>query len=258
MGEILLSETSGAVRVLTLNRPERLNPLDNDMLAALNAAFDEIARTPGVRAVLLTGAGRGFCAGADLGQSLAGGSAPDLAGPVDQLYNPLVRKMRALPQPIVAAVNGVAAGAGMNLALAADIIIAARAASFSQAFIRIGLIPDAGGTFFLPRLIGEARARAMAMLGETITAEQAVSYGLIWRAYEDDVFSAEALKLAHTLATKPSKALAAMKQLYAASAANSLDAQLDLERDFQGAMGTTAEFAEGVAAFLQKRPAVFN
>jgi 2-(1,2-epoxy-1,2-dihydrophenyl)acetyl-CoA isomerase len=257
MTEILLAETRGAVRVLTLNRPERLNALNQDLLAALNKGFDDAAADDEVRAVLLTGGGRGFCAGADLLQDLGMGETRDLGASIDTFYNPLVRKMRALPKPIVCAVNGVAAGAGMNLALAGDIVIAARSANFTQAFIRIGLMPDAGGTYFLPRLIGEGRARAMAMLGETMTAQQAESIGLVWKLFDDEVFATEALTMATNLAAKPTKSLAAMKQAFNASAHNSMDAQLDLERDAQRALGNTHDFAEGVKAFVEKRAAVF-
>jgi 2-(1,2-epoxy-1,2-dihydrophenyl)acetyl-CoA isomerase len=261
MTEAVLFDVHQNVAVITLNRPERLNALNEDIHAGLRAAFERIESDEGIRAVLLTGAGRGFCAGADLNQSLAGAKADtprDLGHSIDKDYNPLVRRMRGLPKPIICAVNGVAAGAGMNLALAGDIIIAAKSANFTQAFIRIGLIPDAGGTFFLPRLIGDARARAMAMLGETISAEQAEQFGLVYRLFDDAVFHEEALKLATSLAQKPTQALAAMKTAINASADNSLDAQLDLERDLQRKMGFTPDFAEGVAAFVEKRPARFT
>ncbi len=254
MAEELLIETAGAVRVLTLNRPERLNALTGDLLAALRAAFQAAAAEPAVRAVLLTGAGRGFCAGADLTQSLQ--HAPDLGDQVERFYSPLVRAMRALPKPILVAVNGVAAGAGMNLALAGDIVIAARSANFTQAFVRIGLLPDAGGTYFLPRLVGEGRARALAMLGETIGAEDALTYGLVWKLFDDAALPAAALELATNLAAKPTQSIAAMKQAFAAQ--GSLDTQLDLERDLQRKLGATADFAEGVTAFVEKRPAVFT
>ncbi|MDE8347498.1 MAG: enoyl-CoA hydratase-related protein, partial [Acidocella sp.] len=246
MSDILLTETIGAVRVLTLNRPERLNALTTELLDALIAAFDAVAGDEAVRAVLLTGAGRGFCAGADLNQNLGLDEARDLGVSLETTYNPLVRKMRALRQPIVSAVNGVAAGAGMNLALAGDIIIAARSANFTQAFIRIGLMPDAGGTYFLPRLVGEGRARAMAMLGETMTASQAEALGLVWKLYDDEVFAAEALAMATGLAARPTLSLAAMKQAFNASNTNGLDAQLDLERDLQRALGNSPDFVEGV------------
>jgi 2-(1,2-epoxy-1,2-dihydrophenyl)acetyl-CoA isomerase len=258
MTDSLLVETKGAVRVLTLNRPERLNALNAELLTALNAAFDEIATDDAIRAVLLTGAGRGFCAGADLMQNMGGTGKRDLGASLDSTYNPLVRKMRALRKPIVTAFNGVAAGAGMNLGLAGDIIIAARAANFTQAFIRIGLMPDAGGTYFLPRLIGEARARALAMLGETITATQAEAFGLVWKLYDDEHFAAEALALATSLAAKSTQALAAIKQSLNAAATSTLDTQLNLERDLQRALGNTPDFTEGVTAFIEKRPAVFT
>jgi 2-(1,2-epoxy-1,2-dihydrophenyl)acetyl-CoA isomerase len=257
MNDVLI-DTAGAVRVITLNRPERLNALSTELLGVLNDAFAKAADEPAIRAVLLTGAGRGFCAGADLTQGLGSGEAVDLGAMIDEFYNPLVRRMRSLKKPIVCAVNGIAAGAGMNLALAADIIIAARSATFTQAFIRIGLMPDAGGTYFLPRLVGEARARAMAMLGETLTAEQALAFGLVWKVFDDQVLATEALTIATNLAAQPRHSLAAMKQAFNAAAGNSLDAQLDLERDLQRSLGNTADFAEGVRAFTEKRPAVFK
>ncbi len=256
MSDAVLVESRGAVRVITLNRPARLNALNAEIQDGLRRAFDEIETDETVRAVLLTGAGRGFCAGADLNQSA--GVTRDLGESLEQHYNPLVRRMRALPKPIVAAINGVAAGAGVNLALAGDIIIAAKSASFTQAFIRIGLVPDAGGTFFLPRLIGEARARGLAMLGETITAQQALDYGLVFRLFDDEVFATEALTMATNLAARPTQALAAMKQAFNAAATNTLDAQLDLERDLQRKLGGTPDFREGVNAFLEKRPAEFT
>jgi len=256
MSDAVLVETRSAVRILTLNRPERLNALNAEIQDGLRRAFDDIEADESVRAVLLTGAGRGFCAGADLNQSA--GIIGDLGEALDTQYNPLVRRMRALPKPIVTAINGVAAGAGVNLALAGDLIIAARSANFTQAFIRIGLVPDAGGTFFLPRLIGDARARGLAMLGETITAAQALEYGMVFRLFDDDVFATEALTIAANLAAKPTQALAAIKQAFAASATNTLDAQLDLERDLQSKMGTTPDFAEGVQAFIEKRPPQFT
>jgi 2-(1,2-epoxy-1,2-dihydrophenyl)acetyl-CoA isomerase len=253
----LLSDTVGAVRVLTLNRPARLNALSPELMGELNTAFDALAADDAVRAVLLTGAGRGFCAGADLAQGMAGEPA-DLGALIDAFYNPLVLKMRHLPKPIVCAVNGVAAGAGMNLALAGDITIAARSANFTQAFVRIGLLPDAGGTYFLPRLIGDGRARAMAMLGETMSAVEAHTLGLVWRLFDDEVFSTEALTIATNLAAKPAQALAAMKHAFNAAAGNNLAAQLELERDLQRKLGYSEDFAEGVKAFLEKRPAVFT
>ncbi len=256
MDDLLLTASEGAVRTLILNRPSRLNPLSIEMMAALNAAFQDIEQDDSVRAVLLTGAGPGFSAGADLGMQVSG--PLDLGNIIDAYYNPLVRRMRALPKPIVCAVNGVAAGAGMNLALAADIVVAGRDASFAVAFIRIGLSPDAGGTYFLPRLAGDARARALAMLGETISAETAEAYGLIWKIFDAEMLMTEALTIATNLAAKPAQAIAAMKAAFNASASNTLDQQLDLERDIQRRLGKTADFFEGVAAFMEKRPAVFG
>jgi 2-(1,2-epoxy-1,2-dihydrophenyl)acetyl-CoA isomerase len=256
MGELLLTASEGAVRILVLNRPERLNALSSELMVALNAAFEDAERDDSVRAVLLSGAGRGFSAGADLG--LQAGDALDLGDMIDAYYNPLVRRMRALPKPIVCAVNGVAAGAGMNLALAADVVVAAKDASFTQAFIRIGLSPDAGGTYFLPRLVGDARARALAMLGETITAETAEAYGLIWKTFDTEMLQTEALTIATNLAAKPAEAIAAMKEAFNASASNNLDRQLDLERDIQRRLGKSSDFAEGVRAFNEKRLPVFG
>ncbi|HTJ90728.1 MAG TPA: enoyl-CoA hydratase-related protein [Acidocella sp.] len=252
----LLVQTRGAVRCLVLNRPDRLNALDAALLRALNEALAAAEAESAVRAVLLTGAGRGFCAGADLQQDFAG--PPDLGHELESHYNPLVRRMRGMGKPVLCAVNGVAAGAGMNLALAADIVIAARSASFSQAFIRIGLIPDAGGTYFLPRLVGEARARALAMLGEPLTAAQAEAMGLVWKLFDDERLAEEALSMAEALAAKPAGAMAATKQAFAAAAVNGLDAQLAWERDAQQRLGRSADFAEGVRAFAEKRPASFN
>lgn len=256
-GEPVIVGRNGAVVTLTLNRPARLNALDSAMHEALASALAAIEADESARAVLLTGAGRGFCAGADLAEH-QDRPARDLGAAIDLHYNPLARRMRALPKPIVAAVNGIAAGAGMNLALAADIVVACEAASFTQAFIRIGLMPDAGGTHFLPRAVGDARARGLAMLGDTITAREAADWGLIWQCLPDEGFPDAALALATALAAKPTRALAAMKRAFAVSSANALDAQLDLERDLQRELGRTADFGEGVAAFLAKRPAVFT
>jgi 2-(1,2-epoxy-1,2-dihydrophenyl)acetyl-CoA isomerase len=256
MDRLLLTASEGAVRTLTLNRPERLNALSLELMAALNSAFEEIERDDTIRAVLLTGAGRGFSAGADL--AMDSGGSVDLGDMIDAYYNPLVKRMRALPKPIVCAVNGVAAGAGMNLALAADIVVAAKDASVAQAFVRIGLSPDAGGTYFLPRLVGDGRARALAMLGETITAEVAEAYGMIWKTFETELLRTEALTIATNLAAKPRHAIAGMKEAFDASSGNSLDRQLDLERDIQRRLGRTPDFIEGVMAFQQKRPPVFG
>jgi 2-(1,2-epoxy-1,2-dihydrophenyl)acetyl-CoA isomerase len=237
-----------------LNRPERLNAFTPEMHRELKDALERAAQE--ARAVLLTGAGRGFCAGQDLSQR-RGNDVPDLGATIHDLYNPLIRAMRALEMPIVAAVNGVAAGAGMSLALASDIALAARSATFLQAFVKVGLVPDSGSTYFLPRLAGIARARALAMLGEKITAEEAASWGLIWKVVDDDQLLAEALRLARHLATQPTRALALIKRAFNATLTNDLDAQLDLERDLQRIAGMTDDYREGVAAFFEKRPPRF-
>jgi len=208
-----------------------------------------------VRAVLLTGSGGGFCAGQDLSERNVGADAApiDLSVSLGSNYNPLVRRLRALPKPVVCAVNGVAAGAGANIALACDIVLAARSASFVQSFSRLGLVPDSGGTYFLPRLVGSARAMGLALLGERLSAEEAERWGLIWKAVEDERLVEEATGIAQTLAAGPTKGYGLIKQAIQASAGNSLDAQLDLERDLQREAGFSEDYREGVAAFMQKR-----
>jgi 2-(1,2-epoxy-1,2-dihydrophenyl)acetyl-CoA isomerase len=205
--------------------------------------------------VLLTGAGRGFCAGQDLSErNVSPQAAPiDLSVSLGSNYNPLVRRLRALPKPIVCAVNGVAAGAGANIALACDIVIAARSASFVQSFSKLGLVPDSGGTYFLPRLIGGARAMGLALLSERLSAEEAQRWGLIWKTVDDARLMDEAAAIARTLATGPTRGYGLIKKAMHASAGNSLDAQLDLERDLQREAGFSEDYREGVAAFLQKR-----
>lgn len=251
------SEPQGGWHRIVLDRPDRLNALDIPMHRALVAALDAAEADTGCRAVLLTGAGRGFCAGQDL-TARAGGAAPDLGATLEAYYNPLIRRLRSLPMPVVCAVNGVAAGAGANIALACDIVLAARSARFIQAFARIGLVPDAGGTWILPRLIGDARARALMLLGDAIDAETAVAWGMIWRVVDDDALTPEAEALTARLAAQPTQGFALTKQALLASAANGLDAQLDLERDLQRKAGQTPDYTEGVQAFLDKRPAVFT
>ena len=256
----IIAEQHPGYRVITLNRPERLNAFNTALHDELMRALGDAAGDDTCRAVLLTGAGRGFCAGQDLSDLAAPGddTPPDLAGTLDRLYNPLIRRLRALPMPVVCAVNGVAAGAGANLALACDIVIAGQSASFVQAFARIGLVPDCGGTWFLPRLVGMARARALALLAEPIPAETAAAWGLIWRAVEDARLMTEAHALAARLAGGPTAGLALIKRALDASAENTLDRQLDVERDLQGEAGHTPDFAEGRRAFFEKRPPVFT
>jgi 2-(1,2-epoxy-1,2-dihydrophenyl)acetyl-CoA isomerase len=207
-----------------------------------------------VRAVLLTGAGRGFCAGQDLSERNVAADAPiDLSVSLGSHYNPLVRRLRELPKPVVCAVNGVAAGAGANIALACDLVIAARSASFVQSFARLGLVPDSGGTWLLPRLLGQARAMGLALLGEKLPAEQAQEWGLIWKAVDDDELMPFARQMATALAEGPTRGYGLLKKAFNASWGNSLDAQLDLERDLQREAGLTQDYREGVAAFMQKR-----
>ncbi len=251
----LLVVRRGGIHVLTLNRPDRLNAFTFALQAALMSALAAAEVDPDCRAVLLHGTGRGFCAGQDLTMVEPG---VDLGDTLERSFNPLVRRLRSLPLPVVCAVHGVAAGAGANLALACDIVLASESARFIQSFVKIGLMPDAGGTWTLPRLAGDARARGMAMLGEPVTAAQAAAWGLIWRTLPDDDLLPEAERLAAHLATQPTQALALMKQALNASAANTWDVQLDLERDLQRQAGGTPDFREGVAAFLEKRPAVFT
>ena len=256
---ILLNIAEG-VATVTLNRPERLNAFTGEMHAELREALARIKADSSVRALLITGAGRGFCAGQDLSERMMSPATAraDVGDSLEKNYNPLLKTLRALPMPVVCAVNGVAAGAGCNLALACDIVIAARSASFLQAFARIGLIPDAGGTYTLPRLAGTARAMGAAMLAEPISAERAEQWGLIWKCVDDDKFSGEAQTLARHLAAQATKALGLMKRAIYASAANTFEQQLDLERDLQREAANSEDFREGVSAFKEKRPAKFT
>ena len=255
----ILVERKAGYRVVTLNRPQRLNAFTEAMHQALKRALDEAEGDPDCRALLITGAGRGFCAGQDLNDRLSkAGETPVLGGALETYYNPLVRKLRALPFPVVAAVNGVAAGAGANIALACDIVLAATSASFVQAFAKIGLVPDSGGTWFLPRLIGPARARALALTGEPLPAEKAEAWGLIWKTFDELELMGEAHKLCTHFASAPTLGLALIKRALDASWENDLDAQLDLEREFQREASLTPDYAEGVRAFLEKRTPVFT
>ncbi len=256
----VLVETSAGVTRLVLNRPDKLNSFNEAQHRALYAALYAAAADDAVRAVLLTGAGRAFCAGQDLGDRDPGkmAGAPDLGETLETFYNPLVRLIRSIEKPVVCAVNGVAAGAGANVALACDIVLAAQSAKFIQAFCKIGLVPDSGGTWSLARLIGEARAKGLALTGMPLTAETAEQWGLIWRAVPDADLMTEATALAESFAAGPTVGLGFTKRAIQAAATNSLDQQLDLERDLQREAGRTPDYAEGVSAFLEKRPAVFT
>lgn len=251
---VLVALRSGVLH-LTLNRPDKLNSFNEELHLALRAAFERARDDAGVRAVLLTGAGRGFCAGQDLGarDPRKGAEVPDLGVTLEQFYNPLVRLIRSIPKPVICAVNGVAAGAGANLALVCDIVLAAKSARFIQAFSKIGLVPDSGGTWSLTRLVGEARAKALTMTAEPLGAEQAAEWGMIWQAVDDDALMDQATALAERLAAGPTFGLGMTKQAIQAAHTNSLDAALDLERDLQRQAGRSADYTEGVTAFLEKR-----
>jgi len=254
MASVLISVEAG-LQTITLNRPDKLNAFNPEMHKALRAALEQALDERSIGAVLLTGAGRGFCSGQDLSERrVEPGAAPiDLSVSLGSYYNPLVRRLRELPKPIVCAVNGVAAGAGANLALACDIVVAARSAKFVQSFARLGLVPDSGGTYFLPRLAGAARAMGLALLAERLSAEEAERWGLIWKALDDERLMEEASAIARSLAEGPTKGYGLIKKGIHASADNSLDAQLDLERDLQREAGSSEDYREGVAAFMQKR-----
>lgn len=258
--EHILFTIEQGVATLTLNRPEQLNSFNAQMHKEVREALKQVRQNPEVRCLLITGSGRGFCAGQDLGDRnvAPGAAAPDLGESIEKNYNPLIRSLRDLPMPVICAVNGVAAGAGANIALACDITLAARSASFIQAFCKIGLVPDSGGTWTLPRAVGMARAKALALLGDRLSAEQAEQWGMIWRCVDDAALQDEALKLARQLATQPTYGLALIKRALNASANNSFDAQLDLERDLQRLAGRSEDYREGVAAFMAKRTPEFK
>jgi 2-(1,2-epoxy-1,2-dihydrophenyl)acetyl-CoA isomerase len=258
--ENVLFESREGIARLTLNRPERLNSFNVAMHEEVRHALASVEADRAVRVLVLTGAGRGFCAGQDLAdRSVApGAEPPDLGESIEKYYAPLVLTLRRLPIPVVCAVNGVAAGAGANIPLACDITIASRSASFVQAFCKLGLIPDTGGTYFLPRLLGSARAAALAMLGDRISAQQAADWGLIWKCVEDGELIAETDALARHLAKAPTLGLARTKQALQASGLNTLQGQLDVERDFMRELGRSADYREGVAAFMERRPPCFT
>ena len=255
---------SGSVRTLALNRPQALNSFTGAMHGELRAALDAAAADREVRCVVVTGTGRGFCAGQDLSDPAvapsqdAGAAVTDVGSAIERFYKPLALRIRSMPVPVVAAVNGVAAGAGANFALLCDVVVAARSASFIQAFAKIGLIPDCGGTWLLPRLVGRAQALGLAMLGDKLAAEEAARLGLIWKCVDDAAFAAEVEAIAARLATMPTRALVATRQALDASQQLDLSAALSLEADAQRTLGAAHDFQEGVAAFMAKRAAVFT
>ena len=258
---LVLIATDGPVRSLTLNRPAALNSFTGALHAELRAALDAAAADAAVRCVVITGAGRGFCAGQDLNDpdmASGDGGAPDVGAVIERLYKPLALRIRAMPVPVIAMVNGVAAGAGANLALGCDFVLAARSASFIQAFSKIGLIPDCGGTWLLPRAVGRAMAIGLAMTGDKLPAEDAARLGMIWRCVDDAALGDETRTLALRLAAMPSRALAATRNAIDEAMPATYSDALDLEARVQGQLGRAGDFAEGVAAFQQKRAAVFK
>jgi 2-(1,2-epoxy-1,2-dihydrophenyl)acetyl-CoA isomerase len=258
----VLLEVQDRVAVVTLNRPDKLNAFVQDMRVELMAALDDAFGRRELRAVILTGAGRAFCSGQDLGERAASmkesAEGPDLGQSLGTYYNPMIRMIRTTAMPVIAAVNGVAAGAGANLALACDIVVAAKSAKFVQSFSKIGLIPDAGGTYILPRLVGRARAMGLALLGDMIDAETAANWGLIWKCVDDMALMPEAQAIAKQLCEGPAQALASIKRALNESPNNSLDRQLDLERDLQKVLGKSPDYREGVMAFTEKRKPKFR
>lgn len=256
--QTILFDFQNGVARLTLNRPEKLNSFNVQMHEEIRDALNNLEHDT-LRVLLLTGAGRAFCAGQDLSdRAVAPDEAVDLGASIQNHYAPLVRRLRALPAPVVCGVNGVAAGAGANLAFACDLVVAAKSASFIESFCKLGLIPDTGGTYFLPRLMGTARAMGFTLLGDKISADQAAQWGLIWKCVEDSDFAQTLAKLVEHLACAPTKGLARIKQAIYGSGEHSLDQQLDLERDFMRELGFSQDYREGVAAFLEKRSPRFT
>ena len=253
----VLFEKKNAVAIITLNRPDKFNAFSREMALLLQQTLDDCAADKAVRAVYLTGSGKAFCAGQDLGE-LTGENAPGIEKILSEHLNPIVTRIRQLEKPVVCAVNGVATGAGANIALCCDIVVACRSASFIQAFAKIGLIPDSGGTYILPRLVGWQKATALMMLGEKVAATEAEKIGMIFRVLEDETFAAGSMAIASTLAAMPSRALALTKQALNASFNNTLEQQLQVEDKLQSASGQTRDYREGLQAFLEKRAPVFT
>jgi 2-(1,2-epoxy-1,2-dihydrophenyl)acetyl-CoA isomerase len=255
----ILFTLENEVAVITFNRPESLNSFTTEMHAEVREVMKRIQRDPAIRCLVITGAGRGFCAGQDLNDRAVapGESMPDLGQSIEKNYNPLVRSIMQLEKPVICAVNGIAAGAGANIALACDIVLAARSAGFIQGFSKIGLIPDSGGTWMLPRMLGRARAMGLVLLNNKLTAEQALQWGLIWQVFDDDALMDETMKLARQLAGQPTRGFGLSKRAINASGGNSLDQQLALEQELQSIAGRSHDYREGVAAFLEKRQPEF-
>ncbi|MBS1636639.1 MAG: 2-(1,2-epoxy-1,2-dihydrophenyl)acetyl-CoA isomerase [Bacteroidetes bacterium] len=253
----IITELQGNVAVIRLNRPDKFNSFNREMALQLHAALDEAEKNKTVRAIVLTGEGKAFCAGQDLAEAIDN-SGPGIERIVEEHYNPIIMRIRHIEKPIIAAVNGVAAGAGANIALACDIVFAARSASFIQAFSKIGLIPDSGGTFMLPRLIGFNMASALMMTGDKATAEEAMQYGMVYKIFDDKDLLSQALVNAQHMAAMPTKAIGLTKRLLNASYQNTLAQQLDMERDMQVESAKSYDYNEGVKAFLEKRKPVFK
>ncbi|MEP6608591.1 MAG: 2-(1,2-epoxy-1,2-dihydrophenyl)acetyl-CoA isomerase PaaG [Burkholderiaceae bacterium] len=258
--ESIKLEVTDAVATLTLNRPERLNSFTVAMHGEVRSALDVIASQAGVRCLILTGAGRGFCAGQDLAdRTVAPGAAGvDLGASIENHYKPMLQRLRAMPMPTIAAINGVAAGAGANIPFACDLVFAAKSASFVQSFAKLGLVPDCGGTWWLPRLLGPARAMGLSLLGEKLPASQAADWGLIWRCVDDDQLMATVMQVARQLAGGPTRAYVRTRQAIDAALLMPFAEALNVERDYQRELGQSADYREGVAAFVEKRTAVFT
>lgn len=256
MSTILLSKENG-IGVITLNRPEKYNSFNREMALLLQEALDDCEKDEAIRCIYITGAGKAFCAGQDLAEAIEP-SGPELEQIVREHYNPIIRRLRAIEKPIVAAVNGVAAGAGANIALACDIVLAAKSAAFIQAFSKIALIPDSAGTYFLPRLIGLQKASALMMLGDKVSADDAVAIGMIYKSFDDATFADDSLQVAGTLSQMPTISLGLTKRLLNHSYNNNLEEQLDMEKELQVQAAASEDFKEGVNAFLEKRKPVFK
>lgn len=253
----ILTSIENGVGIIRLNRPDKYNSFNREMALAMQSALDEFSNDNLIRCIYIIGEGKAFCSGQDLAEAIHP-DGPGIQKIVREHYNPIIQKIRAAEKPVVCAVNGVAAGAGANLAFACDIAVASASASFIQAFSKIGLVPDSGGTFFLPRLIGFQRAAALMMLGDKVSANDALQMGMIYKVFEDDKLAIESMKIAQTLALMPTRGIALTKKLLNASMDNSLSKQLEMEEMMQAAAGTTSDYQEGVQAFLEKRKPIFT